>query len=593
MKALGRFLLGVAYAAVPVLGWYMLYKSFKRVKSDQISMIQDVSGQVRLIEEGIWFRPFPGDSFGPVFNKAVDFIDFGPIKRVRIKANELAYKTDANGQLVLLQPGIHLIHAAQNETFDRHTQIKDRQQDINDFGAKIIVRIREGFLGVKTAADGRYIELPPGIHEIDCAAGETFDAATGIQNIGQDDFVLGNKRYVTIRNGEAGECYRNGIFVYLEPGTHVLPSTDRFEKKVPVDTDVIDLGALKVVTVKEGQVAFVNTENGVVERGPGKHLISQTEGNYFNSIINTCPQGIRLPPLTVMCADQIEMRAESVLIFHVEKPLLTVGLGIDRIVEFLKVFADGTLRTILSRFNSSDIAPSLHVDDDHHSTIRSSKLSDLHKECVEALDEKARAWGLCVTELQITEILPADEEYLATIRNLGSQQSTAEANRRLAESQAAIAQITAKAGESKVMAAEIEQREGIVRAETEARVRAIQTGAESDQIMAKARAEAEAITSVSTAEAHRIRLLKDVAENAPAVIHDLMRIDAQGEIIKQARNPVFVQPGLGDTSFLTKENNGMTFFSTKKDGNSITDAIVLQAGGSQLNQITSTASMLN
>lgn len=44
-----------------------------------------------------------------------------------------------------------------------------------------------------------------------------------------------------------------------------------------------------------------------------------------------------------------------------------------------------------------------------------------HSKCVEALNKKAEDWGLEVTELQILEILPADDVYLATIRDLGSQ----------------------------------------------------------------------------------------------------------------------------------------------------------------------------
>ena len=63
MNLLARIALGLLYAAVPVVGWVMLYNSFKRVKSDEIAMIQHFSGKSELIEEGLYFLPFPGDSF--------------------------------------------------------------------------------------------------------------------------------------------------------------------------------------------------------------------------------------------------------------------------------------------------------------------------------------------------------------------------------------------------------------------------------------------------------------------------------------------------------------------------------------------------
>lgn len=564
MKQIGRFLLGLAYLAIPILGWIALYNSFKRVKSDEISIIRNFSGKAELIEEGIYFRPFPGDQFGETYNKSAQYIDFGPLKRVRINGDELAFKTTSNGDLVELAPGLHVIDLSLNETFDPQKAIKKKNDDFLDFDSKKFIRVKEGQLGVKTDSKGNYVELHPGMHMIDTAMGETFNPVNGICNTGLDDYVLGNNRYITIRNGELGESYRNGEFVLLEAGRHKLPTTHRFVKKVPVDSDVIDLGALKIVTVKEGQVAVINTSDGVVVKSPGKHDIKQSEGNFFNALISTSPQGVRLPALTVMCSDRIEMRAESMLVYRVEDPLKTVGLGIDVIVDFLKIFADGTLRTILSRFSSSDIAPSLHTDEDHYSTKRSEKLVGLHDECVRALDEKATEWGLRVTDLQILEILPADAQYLKTIRDLGSQQSTAEASRNLAENEAAVAEIRAKAEESRVVAAGIEQREAIIRADTEAKVREIASTSAALQRKTLASAEADAINLVTGTEVSRIEQLSKALESAPAVVQQMSLLEAQKEIYKAAPNSIFIQPELGNTSVVDRTGDRVRFFTTNK-----------------------------
>lgn len=585
MKYLGRFLLGLVYAAIPIIGWALLYRSFKRIKGDQIAMIQHASGHAELIEQGIYFRPLPGDSFSQTKSKALDYIDFGPLQRLRVHQGQIAYKTVADGSLIPLIPGIHTINLSQNEVFNPATNIHSNQENFIDFGAKKIIRILPGQLGIKTNTQGQYVELEPGVHTINIAEGETFNQATGVQATNQDYFRLGDRSYVTIRNGELGESYNNGELVVLEAGRHTLPTNHIFVRKVPVDRDIIDLGALKIVTVKEGQVAVINTQEGVIVKGAGKHDIKQSEGNFFNSILTTSPQGISLPTLTVMCSDQIEMRAESMLTFKIEDPLKTVGLGIQTIVGFLKLIADGTLRTILSRFSSSDISPSLHTDEDHHSTKRNERLTQLHDECVKALDEKAKEWGLRVTDLQITQILPADEAFLKTLRDLGTQQTTAEVNRRIAENEAQIATIRAKAEESRVVAAKIEQQEALLHAETSAQARTIQANAEALQIITQAKAHAEATILKNNAEAEGVTKLSLAAQDAAPIIHQVMLLKAQAEIIKQAENPVFVQPQIDNTRVLCntkvyrKNKNGLTFFNTEQDAinPSLVDALNLDA----------------
>lgn len=592
MKNLAKLFMGMVYAAIPIYGWFKLYDSFKRVKADEISIFHDAAGNAQIIEQGIYFSPFPGERFGKTYPKTQNYIDFGPIKRVRVNAGQIAFKTNAHGQLVRLHPGVNLINAAQNESFNKDTGIQSNQGDILDFGGIKIVRIREGFLGVKTNVQGVYETLRPGVHEIHTAQGETFDNQHGIARIDQDDYRLGNLHYVTIRNGELGESYKNGQFVLLEQGVHPLPPEHRFVKKVALNSDVVDLGAEKIVTVKEGQVATVNTPEGVKILQPGRHNVQQSEGNYFNEIISTCTQEIRVPGLTVMCSDQIEMRAESVMLYRVTEPLKTVGLGMEVIKNILKDIADGTLRTILSSFSSSDVAPSLHPDAEHHSSIRSEKLKELHDKCVTKLNGQAKDWGLEITDLQITEILPADEEYLTMLRNQASQQINADGARRIAENEATIAEIKAKAETSKCTAAKIAQEEAMIRAETAAKTKAVEAEANANQVVTAAKAKAQEISLIASAKADSVEKMNEAAKNAPKVVQKIMVLEAKAEILKWVKNPVFIQPSLGDTSIVTKQDNGVSFFSTKKEPSPLIDALALEQNGGRLLKAASGSSHL-
>jgi regulator of protease activity HflC (stomatin/prohibitin superfamily) len=516
-----KYLLGALYLAIPIFGWFAFARSFKRVGPGEISTIQDLDGNITLIEEGLYFEPSPGKQFGETFRKEQDFIDFGALKRVRV---------------------------------------------------------REGQLGVKTNEHGVYEQLNPGIHIIETSKNETFDKTNGLQDINKDDFMLGNKRHITIRNGELGESYQDGNFVLLTPGQHILDTThQRFVKKVSVVNDIVDLGAHKIITVKEGQVAFVNTPNGVETKGPGKHEIRQEDGLFFDRIITTGAQGMTLPTLTVMCSDQIEMKAKSMLIFSVTEPLRTVALGLDNITKTLMEYADATLRSILSRFSSFDIAPTLNTDADHDCSKRVQKLSEIHDTLVSTLNAKAAVWGLSVSDLQITEILPADEVYHENMRKIGTQQSTASINKMMAETAADIAKINASAEESRVTAAEIEQREALVRAETDAQTKKIQAKADADAEIARATGSAEAKNITSQADANRITILNSATNDATETTRLILNFEAYGKVLENVKNPVFVQPDLGNTRIFSNDKNGMTMFSTNKnEGSNFQDIAALQ-----------------
>lgn len=506
LKKIGRGLLGSLYVAVPILGWIALAKSIKRVSPGEISIIKNVNGSFQVIEEGLYFRPFPGDSFGGNFKKADDYIDLGPVKRVRIKEGE--------------------------------------QGVVND--------------------NGTYRYLNPGIHLIDNTANQTFNQATDIQKINQMDYRLGAKRFITILNGELGESYKEGQFILLEPGKHALSPNHIFVKKVSVASDIVDLGAMKIITVKEGQVAIINGPEGNIIKGPGKHYIKQEEGFFFDKLITVSPQVLPLAPLVVMCSDKIEMKAEAVLLYEIKQPLKTVGSGVQRVLADLKEYAEGTLRSILRRFSSSDIAQTLHQDENHSSHEREKKLKEIHDDFVNQLDKRANGWGISISDLQFTHILPADEKYHSTIRDLGVRQSNAEANKTLAETEAVIANIKAQAERAKVTAAKIEQEESLVRADTDAKTKHIQAEAEYNQLMQKSRAQADSIKIVADAECERLTKIGKVADGFKTEsAKTLAMMDKQSEIYNKVKNPIFIQPQLGETSVWTNEDNRTTFFTNQ------------------------------
>lgn len=511
---IGRGLLGLTYLALPIIGWNALRKSFKRVQSGEVSIVKNINGTFEILNQGFYFRPFPGDHFGKNYPVSEDYIDLGPVKRVRIKEGE---------------QGVINCH-------------------------------------------GNYKIINAGVHYIDATRGEIFDFKKDVQKINSLDYQLGAQRYITILNGELGESYRKGQFVLLEPGKHILPPEHIFVKKVSVANDIVDLGALKIVTVKQGQVAIINGPDGNIIKLPGKHYINQEDGFFFDKLLTVSPQVLKLEPLVVMCADKIDMKAEAVLLYEIKEPLKTVGSGVARVVVDLKEYAEGTLRSILRRFSSSDIAQTLHQDENHSSHEREKKLGEIHNDFVGQLDARASGWGIKINDLQFTHILPADENYHATIRDLGVRQSTADANKTLAESEATVANIRATAEQAKVIAAEIEQKEAVVKANTELQTKKILAEAEYQQTMQKARAQADGIKLVAEAEVKRFTQLGQAADGLKSeVACQLALLNKQNDILQNVKNPVFIQPQLGQTSVWSRDQNRTTFFTTKQKKEGATD----------------------
>lgn len=284
--------------------------------------------------------------------------------------------------------------------------------------------------------------------------------------------------------------------------------------------------------------------------------------------------------VVVMCTDRVEMRVKAGILFRIKDPLLTVGSGIDRIKTYLEQCADGSLRSILSQHSSTDISLALnHKEGEGDDTEeRRAMLKEVHDSFVEELAKKASSWGLEIMDLQFTNILPADEKYHNNVREIGAKLSMAEANRTLAQNEAAILQIKteneakiaktkAAAEESRVTAAEIEGREAKIRAETAANKLKMEAEAKAAAIELEARAEAGRIEMMGKAEASRARQIAEATNNVQGVGAELLRLDRQREMMASIKDPVYLpQPHLGNTIIWSQD--GRRVFTTQNAQNS-------------------------
>lgn len=470
-----RFLLGMLYLAVPIVGWIFFYLSLKRVNPGEISIVKTWD-KAEILTPGLYFYPLPWESFGKTFSNTLNYINFGALIRVRILPGQVGVKVDTNNKYVMLTSGEHII---------------------------------------------------------DSSAGELFDEKTGFQNPSSANYVLGTQ---------------------------------------------------ETVTITEDQIALIDTPAGVeIVKQPGKHTFDREEKRSLREIINTGSQVLPLPPLTVQCIDRINMKAEAMLTYKVTTPVKTISLGMATIIANLKKLGDATLRTILSQHTSADIAPSPHDTEFHNGSTRITTLKGIHDQFLKDLAAKAADWGIEISDLVITEILPSDPDYQKTIQTLGVKQATAEAEQTLQETQAKIDAIKAKAEQSRVIAAEKERDEAIIRTETSAKSLLALAQAESEALEIKSKAEAERIKLLAAAKAEELRLLNDATKDATDLTKELARLQVQRDTYKDIKAPVFIpQPELGQVRVYTRENGQHSTMFTSgppnlASGVTLSDMLNLQA----------------
>lgn len=450
-----KFLTGMFYLAIPFFGWYALYRSIKQVKPGQVSVVNTWSS-AEILKPGIYFYPFPWESFGATFSNAQNYINFGSLIRVRVLP---------------------------------------------------------GQVGVKRTKENTYDILQPGEYMIQPSLGELFDEATGFQNPSSASYTLGTEHTVTITNG---------------------------------------------------QVAVIDTPEGIqIIDTPGKHKFNKSDNIALREVINTGSQVLTLPSLTVQCTDRINMRTEAMLTYKVMEPGKTLSLGMPTIIENLKKLGDGALRTILSQHSSTDIAPSPHNTEYHKGKERISALKEIHDQFLKDLDAKAQEWGIKISDLVITEILPSDLEYQKTIQGLGVKQATAEAQKSLEETQAAVAAIKAKAEQSRIIAAGKEQEEAMIRAKTDADTLLLGAEAQKRATLLKAEGEAGSIEILAKAKAAELDMLNAATKEATPLTTLLAGLKAQGHVLENIKTPVYIpQPELGNIRHFSGPNGHHTLFAS-------------------------------
>eukprot|EP00316_Scyphosphaera_apsteinii_P000988 CAMPEP_0119315806 /NCGR_PEP_ID=MMETSP1333-20130426/37246_1 /TAXON_ID=418940 /ORGANISM="Scyphosphaera apsteinii, Strain RCC1455" /LENGTH=521 /DNA_ID=CAMNT_0007321273 /DNA_START=39 /DNA_END=1604 /DNA_ORIENTATION=+ len=165
-----------------------------------------------------------------------------------------------------------------------------------------------GHVGFLMGEQNEYLFMQPGMHNI----GSIYMRKIGDPRPLRGHIQHGNRTIVIVEQGFVGFAMDNGQPVLLPPGIHVWTSESLYyDRAVPLDNHIVDLGPMTLVTVDEGYAA-VTQNNGkqTVLQGGHTHLLTHKNWK-FEKFISLKIQTDELEKIQATSADNINMSVTS------------------------------------------------------------------------------------------------------------------------------------------------------------------------------------------------------------------------------------------------------------------------------------------
>lgn len=128
----------------------------------------------------------------------------------------------------------------------------------------------------------------------------------------------GTRHRIVVPRGKLGLALEKGEPLIYEPGSMHLVNSAFFEYKGSVDVtqQVVEHGSLKIVTVKDGQVG-ITYNDGVLEllQTGRHHITSQT--HILAGFVSTGQQTLRIAEVTGMTLDNVELAFDAAICIRV------------------------------------------------------------------------------------------------------------------------------------------------------------------------------------------------------------------------------------------------------------------------------------
>ena len=309
-----------------------------------------------------------------------DLIECGPVKIIRVGPGMLGIAT-MNGRPLLLENGVHFV----NEASFKMDAEPFRRQDVPliTLGpVRVLIVPRGKIVPVIVNGEGHF--LLEGRHSINQARFmincPTKDKQIAYKSLTDEYITAGTRHRIIVPRGKVGLALEQGEPVIYEPGSMHLVNSHLFEYKGSVDVtqQVIEHGSLKIVTVKDGQVGITYKDGVLKLLETGRHHIT-AETHTLAGFVSTGQQTLRISEVTGMTLDNVELAFDAAVCIRVidaqkAVTMLATGQNEDVVKEMFSNVQERAkldLCTIIgkNRFNKKHVATTAPTASDGKSGV--------------------------------------------------------------------------------------------------------------------------------------------------------------------------------------------------------------------------------
>jgi len=326
-KAIG--FVGSLLACSTLIGIPYVLSCITLVKRGEIALLQSYDGSMRVLGEGLHS---PMLTFACSVRKAKmteNCIQSGIISILRVTPGNIGLGL-SNGIPKILLPGMHVINDPLFE-FKGSASMTDLHISV---GCVHLITVPMGQVGLCSVNSTPHF-LEQGRHHINNQGFRWL----GFHNSTDEHIACGSKHRVIVPNGKLGLAWDCGQAVILEPQKvyNIDSPTWSYVQSVPITTQVIFHGGIKVVTVREGFAGISFDDGKMTVLPPGRHVLTKTT-HIFSGFLSTGQQTLSIAQVTSMSSDNVGLRFDAAITVQVTDPAKAVtmlaNLGGDSRIEF-------------------------------------------------------------------------------------------------------------------------------------------------------------------------------------------------------------------------------------------------------------------
>mmetsp|Transcript_13046 Transcript_13046/g.21719 ORF Transcript_13046/g.21719 Transcript_13046/m.21719 type:complete len:478 (+) Transcript_13046:79-1512(+) len=296
-----------------------------------------------------------------------------------------------------------------------------------------------------------------------------------------------------------------GSPMLLTAGTHYIRKAEfKWGSFLDLSQGVNSLGALKLIRVDRGQVAYYYKEGELEILNPGLHVIAPPDR--FGGFLSTQLQLMDLPKQVHESADYVQLSIDADVLYCIRDPKRAL-LRVDNMEKLIRKTALSTLAGIIRSSHLSEVAGSRKAtfseskdskgavsEKEDFTPSAPSFQQKVHDEFLKELhDYMIKDLGVEVSNIRINDLRIADHTLATKISKESIKIAEQEAEYRMLQKEADIRTVRANnlALEVRIKAqASADEKKILVQAENDTRIARAKASAKSVEIEAKAKADA-------------------------------------------------------------------------------------------------------